>query len=162
MPTIDVSSESDLNNAIQEVDSPLFPNNFVIDITGPISLTSQLLAINLQSGSTLTIEGTNGSGGAQVQTINGANAYNGFFVYSGDVTIENLTLQDMKAQGGGGGDQAGGGAGLGGGLFVAGTNGSGGNDPSQAVVPVVTLINVAFNGDSAVGGHGGGGPWRRF
>ena len=61
------------------------------------------MAINLQSGSTLTIEGTNGSGGAQVQTINGANAYNGFFVYSGDVTIENLTLQDMKAQGGGGG-----------------------------------------------------------
>jgi autotransporter-associated beta strand protein len=158
MPTIDVSSESDLNNAIQEVDSSPFPNNFVIDITGPITLSSQLLAINLQSGSTLTFEGTNGSGGAQVQTIDGASAYNGFFVYSGDVTIEDLTLQNMKAKGGPGGALAGGGAGLGGGLFVAGTNGTGGNNPSQAIVPDVTLINVAFSGDQAVGGHGGSAP----
>jgi autotransporter-associated beta strand protein len=158
MTTFDISNETDFNNSISFIDTQGFPNNYVFDITGPITLTSQLLAINLPSGASLTIEGTNGSGGAQVQTINGANAYSGLFVYSGDVTIENLTLQDMKAQGGAGGLLAGGGAGLGGGLFVAGTNGSGGNDPSQAVVPVVTLINVAFSGDSAVGGHGGSMP----
>ena len=106
MTTFDISNETDFNNSISDIDTLGFPNNYVFDITGPITLTSQLLAINLPSGSSLTIEGTNGSGGAQVQTINGANAYNGFFVYSGDVTIENLTLQDMKAQGGGGGELA--------------------------------------------------------
>ncbi|MGA8819077.1 MAG: hypothetical protein WB624_17405, partial [Xanthobacteraceae bacterium] len=156
MTTFDVNNEADLNNAIDVIDTNSFPINYVIDITGPITLTSQIEAINLQSGATLTIQGTNGSGGAQVQTIDGAN-FSGFFVYSGDVTIQDLTLQNMKAQGGGGGNLAGGGAGLGGGLFVAGTNGSGGNNPSQAIVPVVTLVDVNFSGDQAVGGHGGSG-----
>jgi len=156
MTTFDVNNETDLNNAIDVIDTNSFPINYVIDITGPITLTSQIEAINLQSGATLTIQGTNGSGGAQIQTIDGAN-FSGFFVYSGDVTIQDLTLQNMKAQGGGGGNLAGGGAGLGGGLFVAGTNGSGGNNPSQAIVPVVTLVDVNFSGDQAVGGHGGSG-----
>ena len=98
MTTFDVGNETDLNNTIHFIETSGFPNNYVIDITGTITLSSQLLAINLQSGSTLTIQGTNGSGGAQVQAIDGANTYNGFFVYSGDVTIEDLTLENMKAQ----------------------------------------------------------------
>ena len=60
------------------------------------------MAINLPAGSTLTIQGTNGSGGAAVQTIDGGGTERGLFVYSGDVTVENLTLENMLAQGGNG------------------------------------------------------------
>ena len=59
-----VSTEADLNNAIRDIDA-------TGAITGPVSLTSDLLAINLDSGSLLTIAGTNGSGGATIQTIDG-------------------------------------------------------------------------------------------
>ena len=133
-----------LNGAIRTIDTGA-AGNYVIDITGPIDLTSQLLALNLPGGSTLTIQGTNGSGGSQVQTIDGDDTYNGFFVYSGQVTLDNLNISGAKAVGGAGGPGAsggGGGAGLGGGLFVA-QSGS------------VTLISVGFSGDSASGGQGG-------
>jgi hypothetical protein len=63
MTTFDISNEADFNNSVSYIDTLGFPNDYVFDITGPITLTSQLLAINLPSGSTLTIEGTNGSGG---------------------------------------------------------------------------------------------------
>jgi hypothetical protein len=65
----------------------------------------------------LTIEGTNGSGGAVAQTIDGMGDQRGFFVYGGNVTLENLTIENAVAQGGAGGPGGGGGAGLGGGLF---------------------------------------------
>src|SRR6516165_3153156 len=70
-----VSTEADLNNAIQAIDASgadaATNTACKIDITGPISLTSGLQGINLDSGSSLTIAGTNGSGGATVQTIDG-------------------------------------------------------------------------------------------
>ena len=80
--TYDVSSEgatfgntdtTTFNGAIRTIDTgPV--GNYVINITGPIDLTSQLLAINLPTGSTLTIEGTNSNGSvAEVETIDGAN-----------------------------------------------------------------------------------------
>ena len=103
-----------LNGAIRTIDTGL-AGNYVIDITGPIDLTSPLLAISLLGGSTLTIEGTNSGGCApQVQTIDGANTYSGLFVYSGNVTIDDLTIQNAKAIGGAGGTgKVGGGAGAG-------------------------------------------------
>jgi autotransporter-associated beta strand protein len=152
-----VTGETALNTDIKAIDaggSNAFANaNYTIDITGPISLTTELEAINLESGSTLTIQGTNGSGVAAVQTINGNNAQRGFFVFAGNVTLENLTIANAKALGGAGGNGGaggGGGAGLGGGLFVAGpTQGAAGGN--------VTLIYVGFSGDSATGGAGGSG-----
>ena len=105
---------------------------YAINFTQSIALTGQLYAINLASGDTLAIHG-NGD------TLDGGGAYNGFFDYAGTVAIDNLKINHTKAVGGSG---AGGGAGLGGGLFIA----SGGN---------VSLSNVTFGGDSAVGGAGG-------
>ena len=123
-----------LNGAIRTIDTGP-AGHYVIDINGPIDLTSELLAINLPAGSTLTIQGTNGSGGAQVQTIDGGGSQRGLFVYSGDVTVENLTLQNMLAQGGAGGGAGGGGGGLGGALFVA-------DDAAHGAAPGnVTLSN---------------------
>lgn len=86
--------------------------------------------------------------------LNGANTYQGFAVLSGTVAINNLKINNAVAQGGRGGDSArtfptrreggggGGGAGLGGGLFVGAS-------------AAVTVTNVSFGSDKAIGGQGG-------
>jgi Hint domain len=164
--TFNVTNETELNADIRAIDvsgaDAAQNTNYVINITANINLSTELLAINLESGSSLTLAGTNGTGGAESQTLDGNGSQRGLFVYAGNVLVENLTILNMSAVGGagGGGDTGsglggGGGAGLGGGLFVAGTNqglASGGN---------VTLDNVNFINDSATGGAGGaGGPER--
>ncbi|HEY0909238.1 MAG TPA: Hint domain-containing protein [Bradyrhizobium sp.] len=105
----------------------------------------------------VTIDGTTSDG--KGITLVGGGLYQGLFVHSGTVSIDNLTITDAVATGDngeaaqrasiggeteGGGGGGGGGAGLGGGLFVAT-----GAD--------VTLSNVAFKNDSAKGGSGGDG-----
>ena len=137
-----VSTIAQLNSAIEAVDSAGSNTGAnTIDIVGTISVTSALEAINLASGNSLTISGASNG------TLNGGGTQRGLFIYSGDVTIENLSIVNATAVGGAGG---GGGAGLGGGLFVAGSG-----DPDQAVVPDVRLDNVVFGNDAAVGGNGG-------
>ena len=145
-----VTTETALNAAIVAADGAAANiGAMTIDIAGGISLTTALEAINLKAGNSLTIAGTNGSGGAKSQTLDGGHARRGLFVYAGTVTIENLALNDMTAKGGNGGGGGGGGAGLGGALFVTGvSDGDGGAK--------VTLDNVAFSGDAAVGGGGAG------
>ncbi|WP_420968217.1 Ig-like domain-containing protein [Bradyrhizobium sp. B120] len=142
-----VSNVAQLNAAILQMDSGganAAPNaNYTINITANFSLTSELYALNLLSGSSVTINGSDGHGGTH--TIDGLNAQRGFFVYSGSVNLENLTIQNTLAAGGGviqGG--GGGGAGLGGALFVS-SNGS------------VTIDNVVFHNSAAIGGKGGTG-----
>ena len=112
---------------------------YTITLTSGFTLSSNMQAVNLLPGSSLTING----GG---NTINGNGQFRGFFAYAGALTINSLTLSNAVAQGGagggGGGDAGGGGAGLGGGLFV-GANAS------------VTLYAVNFSGDAAKGGAGG-------
>jgi hypothetical protein len=157
-----VTSETELNQAIEAADTATAAGNYEIEIGGQINLLAALEAINLHSDVSLTISG--GSGGA----LDGESSQRGLFIYSGDVTIDNLSIVDAVAvggAGGGGGNSSlggggGGGAGLGGGLFVAGATTRGGagatSDPDQAVVPVVTLDNVSFSDDSAEGGNGSG------
>jgi hypothetical protein len=145
-----VTTEAGLNAAIVNADTLGNQGAITIKIAAGISLGSPLEAINPAFGNTVTIEGTNSSGSAaEVQTLIGG-TQRGLFVYTGTVTIENLALDDMTAQGGAGSDGGGGGAGLGGGLFVAG--GSDGEGGAKA-----TLVNVSFLDDSAVGGKGGSG-----
>src|ERR1700759_2300962 len=113
---IDVATEQQLNQAIATVEtSPAddYVIVFTADITegtdtgqsitfGATTLAAppELYAINLQSGNsetplTLTIDG-NG------HTLDGAGTYRGLFVYSGQVTIRNLTIQNAVATGGAG------------------------------------------------------------
>lgn len=107
--------------------------------------------INITAGGTITLGSElvisddttiNGNGA----TISGNNASRVFFVSSGTVTLQNLTIANGKAQDGSGGTPnagsgGGGAAGLGGGLFInAGS---------------VSLSNVSFTGNQAVGGAGG-------
>ena len=135
------SNAAALNADILQADSISQHNTVVaytIDLTGNITLGAALDAINLDPGSSLTIEG-NGN------TLDGNHAANGLFAYAGTVSVDDLTIADARAVGGpgGGSEGGGGGAGLGGGLFVA----------SGAVV---SLDGVVFTGDSATGGQGGG------
>ena len=69
--TVSLADGTVLNTTIRAIDVggiDAAPNTaYTIDISGPIDLTTALLAINLESGSSLTIAGTNGSGGAAVK-----------------------------------------------------------------------------------------------
>ncbi len=156
-PTTHIGSATNitsLNALIVAADSAASPasgtTHFEIDLSGAIAVSSGLEAINLKSGVTLDIKGSNGA------TLDGRNegagtsyGQRGLFVYAGTVTIENLTVENMVAKGGTGGSGGGGGAGLGGGLFI-GSNVTGDHG-------AVTLANVAFLNDSATGGRGGAG-----
>ena len=139
---ITVSSSADLNSAIEQLDQTTTAGNYTIVFTGNITegepgQPDGIYAISLQSGVTLTIDG----GG---YALDGAGSNGGLAVISGDVTIQNLSINGTLAQGGAGQGDGGGGAGLGGGLFVGETAN-------------VTLDNVLFTGDAAQGGAGGDG-----
>jgi hypothetical protein len=145
-----VSSAAELSADIQKIDlasqaSGGDGTNYVITLKAGATLTEavDLSAINLSGNDTLTIDG-------QGATLDGALAHRGLFIYSGHVTVENLTIANAVARGGNGADGGGGGgAGLGGGLFVA-SDTAHGAAPSQ-----VTLNNVVFQNDAAIGGNGG-------
>jgi hypothetical protein len=159
------TSASDLNALITAADEQISPTTLTIDISGSIALDTQpavangesltivanvgtvtmltavpdIAAINLQSGVSLVIAGSNNA------ILDGENTVRGLFAYAGNVTVSNLTIQNTVAQGGSGsnaGFAGGGGAGLGGGLFVA-------------AHANVTLNSVSFATTKALGGAGG-------
>ena len=140
--TINVANLTQLNAAILQVDQATTPSAYTIQFTATISDGgTDVTALNLASGVSVTIDG--GS-----YALDGSeNTGSGLFVYAGNVTLQNLTIQNAGARGGSGGfGGGGGGAGLGGGLFVASAG-------------TVTLNNVTFNDDAAQGGNGGQGSF---
>ena len=113
-----------------------------ITLTGNIALTGTLPVLADANGMNIDLGGF---------TVSGNDATRIFFVDSGTVTIQNGTLADGLAKGGNGGagdgldDGAGGGGmGAGGALYVRGDT-----------APTVTVIDVTFNDNSAVGGNRG-------
>ena len=148
--TCTVNNSSDLVTAITTIDNDP-THSYVINIGSSITLTNSaadtLPAINTTSSVTI-------NGGTNV--LDGGSAQRGFFVYSGNVTINNLTIQNTLAAGGNGGAGiqigailgGGGGLGAGGAIFVA----AGGN----VTVNNVALLTSQANGGNA-GGLGGGG-----
>jgi hypothetical protein len=156
---------SDLNALITAADSQTTAGTLTINISGSIALNTlpavangetlawsgnhatptavtavpDIAAVNLHSGVSLVIVGTDNA------VLDGGNTVRGLFAYAGNLTVDNLTIQNTVAQGGAGGNSAfagGGGAGLGGGLFVA----------ARANV---TLNSVSFSANKAFGGAGG-------
>ena len=129
-----------LREAITLANADEGADTIVFDASLPvrrITLGSDLPAID----SDLTIDG-----GANGFTVSGEDQFRGFFVLSGNVRIQSLTIEDASAKGGAGGSASsatgGGGAGLGGALFV--------KDGAA-----VTLSDVTFLSNRAVGGDGG-------
>ncbi|BAQ65487.1 cadherin domain-containing protein [Geminocystis sp. NIES-3709] len=89
------------------------------------------------------------SGDANKNGINDAGDSRIFFVNQGNISISDLTLAEGRAKGGDGADGGGGGAGMGGALFINGLyNGA-------SVTTNVTLTNVNFTKNQAIGGRGG-------
>ncbi|MCC8968846.1 autotransporter outer membrane beta-barrel domain-containing protein, partial [Bradyrhizobium sp. Pear76] len=113
--------------------------SYTLNITNNITLTGATTLPVINSSSNVTINGGN-------FTLDGGGVQRGFFVYSGTVAVNNLTIQNAVAKGGNGGSGfdggGGGGMGAGGALFVA----SGAN---------VTVSNVSLAGNQASGGSGG-------
>jgi autotransporter-associated beta strand protein len=143
-----VKNEADLVNAITQADNATSGNYVITLLPGvDVKLNSDLPAISLQGSTNLTILGNGG-------TIDGQNQFRGLMDLQGSLTVDNLNFDHTAAIGGAGGDGGGqtigvnagggggGGAGLGGGLFVGGN-------------ATVSLNDVHFINDSAVGGHGG-------
>ena len=140
-----VTTAAGLDAAIYNVDTLSQAGTvgaYTIDIAAGITLTNgltnDLYAVNLGTGSSLTIDG----GG---NTIDGGGSYNGLFAYQGILNVDSLTIADARAVGGAGGsalDAGGGGAGLGGGLFIGS-------------LASVGLFDIGFVNDSATGGAGG-------
>jgi Flp pilus assembly protein TadD len=136
-------TEAQLNAAITTANMAAAGwGTFTISLGANIALGSALTAINLRPGVSLDIEG-NG------YALDGGDTQRGLFVYSGALTVESMTLQNLIARGGtGGSGGGGGGAGLGGALFIA-------NDSTHGAAPAqVALSDVLFSNDSAVGGSG--------
>ena len=136
-----VTSIALLNSQIAIANAVTNPGAVTISLgSSTIALAgTAITAINLHAGVVLTIIG-NGD------TLNGGSAQGGFVLQAGSVAFQNLTIANMKAQGGAGTGLGGGGAGLGGGLFV-------GSDVAGNA-GTVTLSNVNFSGNAAVGGAG--------
>jgi hypothetical protein len=137
---INVTDGPSLSAAIAQVDgnaSASYVINFQNSITLSNAASNTLNAFNTTSNVTV-----NGNG----FTLDGGSVQRGFFVFSGTVAIENLTVQNTQALGGSGGGAGGpvggGGGGLGGALFVASSG-------------IVTISNVTLLSNNASGGSGG-------
>jgi len=98
---------------------------------------------NLYIDQNVTINGDINGDGVPDITIDGQNQGRLFFVNSGSVTLQGLTLQHGLAQGGNGGDRSGGGLGAGGAIFVA----SGAD---------LHIEDIVFDANATHGGNGGG------
>ncbi|MCZ8256126.1 MAG: autotransporter-associated beta strand repeat-containing protein, partial [Polaromonas sp.] len=154
--TCDAHSSAELVTCIGNANS-----GDTINLKNNITLNANLGAIHLAGpASGLTI---NGEG----HTLDGNRMYRGFFVGAGNVSVNDLTLQNMLAKGGNGGEgyaPGGGGMGAGGAVFVAAgasanlhnvtiaanaaTGGNGGN--------ATEAVNTGLGGGGGMGGNGGG------
>lgn len=138
-----------LNTINQNLNS--IPDDYTILFASPmtIQLNGILPVINSSANPVNIVIGNPGP--ASVVTIDGNGAYSGFFIPTGNVTIQNMTFQNLTAKGGNGGDGmsgGGGGMGAGGAIYAPQTFLNGSN-------PSITLTNVSINNCSAVGGNGG-------
>ena len=140
-----VSTAADLSNAVSQAYSDTVNNNWTDTITlqGDISSMSQFIL-----NANVNIVGNDHS-------IDMNNADRAFFIAGGTVNISGLTFENGNATGGNGVAGGGGGAGLGGAIFVA----QSGSIPGVTPLPAtsLSLTNVFFVNNQAVGGNGGTG-----
>lgn len=139
-----------LNSMNQDLNTTPDDYAIVFDYPMTIQLNGILPIINNSSNAVNITIGNSGS--IPTVTIDGNNgSYSGFFIPMGNVTIQNMTFQNLTARGGDGGNGiSGGGGGMGaGGAIYAPQAFLNGSNPS------ITLMNVSINNCSAVGGNGG-------
>ncbi len=147
-------SQTELRGALNQVNIFSDSTGYIINFTGtpsPIPLAAMLPVLNLNFPFPLTIDG--GTGAPIV--INGQGAHRGFVANRGTTTINNMTIENVVANGGNGGAAGGGGGmGAGAGLFVRG-----GATVSLSKTSISGAANIGGNGGAAgvIGLSGGGG-----
>lgn len=139
-----------LNTMNQNLNTSPDDYAIVFDFPMTIQLNGILPIINNSSHAVNITIGNSGS--TPTVTIDGNNgAYPGFFIPMGNVTIQNITFQNLTAKGGNGGNGiSGGGGGMGAGAAIY--------VPQfflNGLYPSVTLSNVSINNCAAIGGNGG-------
>lgn len=149
--TLPVGNFGELRNALNTVNNSAL-NTFQIVFQIPsgsptITLNGMLPLMNAESANILGIDGTNSGGG--FVTIDGASTYPGFFAKQGAITIQNMTIQNVVANGGSGGSGTSHGVSLGGGGGALGAGAAVFIDNAN-----VTLTNVTFSNCIATGGNG--------
>ena len=97
---ISVSSAADLVSALSSVDANP-TTSYMVNFAGSITLSSTSNLPVIISSASVTIDGKG-------NILDGASLQRGFFVSAGNVTIQNLTVQNMLATGGAGGALGGG------------------------------------------------------
>lgn len=139
-----------LNTMNQQLNSSFDDYKITFDYPMTIQLNGLLPIINNSSNPVNITIGNEGS--IPTVVIDGnSGAYSGFFIPMGNVTIQNMTFQNLTAKGGNGGDGisgGGGGMGAGGAIYLPQAFLNGSN-------PSVILKNVSINSCSAIGGNGG-------
>ncbi|MDR3477026.1 MAG: hypothetical protein P4M14_03240 [Gammaproteobacteria bacterium] len=145
----------DLRYALNSMNQGLntTPDDYAIVFAFPMTIQlNGILPIINNSSNPVNITVGN-PGATNTVIIDGNNGtYSGFFIPMGNVTIQNMTFQNLSAKGGNGGSgiaAGGGGMGAGGAIYAPQSFLNGSN-------PSVTLMNVSINNCSAVGGNGGG------
>ncbi|NJM45813.1 MAG: DUF4347 domain-containing protein, partial [Alkalinema sp. RU_4_3] len=140
-----------LRNAIQLANSNAGKDIIEFDTTAFTTPKTITLASQLLIKDSVEIKGL----GANLITISGDKNQNStndsgdtriFFIQSGDISISNLTLANGRAQGRDGGT-GGAGAGLGGAIYVDGYD-----ELGNAKNTSLTIDNVVFNNNVAIGG----------
>ncbi|GAA4332520.1 hypothetical protein GCM10023165_07160 [Variovorax defluvii] len=145
--------------------------NIAADPAQTINLTADIILngnIGVLAGDPLKPITINGNR----HTLDGAGTYRGFFLGAGTVTINDLTLQNLRAKGGDGGQDfamGGGGMGAGGAVFarsgvdltlnnvsLVSNSAVGGNSNANFTPANPNAIYMASGGGGGLGGAGGG------
>ncbi|MEM0966650.1 MAG: pectate lyase-like adhesive domain-containing protein [Verrucomicrobiota bacterium] len=147
--TVSVSTLEELNTAIRNAsEQPTGNGVHTINFSNDLTYTGGILELNLftnaTSGNSILIDG----GGF---TLDLGNNFRGFFIAGGDVLIRDLEIANAVAVGGNGNTGGGGGMGAGGGLFVVDGSSIAGSGITEETS--VTLENVSFTGNQAIGGN---------
>jgi autotransporter-associated beta strand protein len=148
---INVANGADLAAAITSVNAMTGTATIVLAQNGTIQPAAQsVISLNAANTGGLTIVGNGAT--IDMSQANGGAGDRAFFIAGGNVTLSNLTIANGVARGGAATDGGGGGAGLGGGIFVA----AGNQIPSSTITLTtdVTLQNVSFTNNTAIGGNG--------
>lgn len=145
-----VTNQGDLRGVLNYVNtqggssSDIYNVSFNLGGSNSIQLQAMLPIINLNANPVVNIDGANGGGANPSIVIDGNSLYRGFFAEKGQISLQNLTIQNVNAMGGNGGNGiwgGGGGLGAGAGLFV---------DQAQ-----VTISNISISSANATGGTAG-------
>ncbi len=152
--SVNVSSYAELQASINTANALTEAGTtYIINLTSDLSASttaSVTNVISLQEGVNLVINGNGHS--IDAAPSNPSLRDRPFIVAGGEVAFNDLGITNGYARGGNGANYAGGGMGAGGAILVlngAGISGSNITNPTQ-----VTLSNVSFTNNTAIGGNG--------